>query len=60
MNEAQRQAWNAAVASGEPERIARLQADLLRENAQQIMDDDPNYAIAGYTPTATAARGRRP
>lgn len=49
MTEAQRQEWNAAVESGDAARIAALRETLLRANVIRIMDDDPNYRVAGWT-----------
>src|SRR5437870_3529791 len=48
MNEEQRQAWNAALASGDQGLIERMQHELLDEIFTRMMDDDANYAIAGW------------
>lgn len=50
MTEAERLAWNATVASGDPERIAAAQASALDSVHRRIMDDDHNYRQAGWKP----------
>lgn len=48
MTEEQRQRWNAAVASGNQVVIKAIQAEILDSVFTAIMDDDPNYAVAGW------------
>ena len=48
MTEHDRQEWNAAVAAGDGERIAELQDRHLLDISRRIMNDDPNYATAGW------------
>lgn len=50
MTDAERLAWNDAVASGNAERIAAAQAAALDSVNRRIMDDDPNYRQAGWKP----------
>lgn len=47
--DAERKAWNAALASGDQGRIAATQDAVLRQIHTRIMSDDPNYARAGWT-----------
>lgn len=42
--------WNGALAAGDPDRIERVRDIILTNSARRIMDDDPNYAAAGYRP----------
>lgn len=48
--DARRECWNAALATGNPATIAAARDALLRDIAVDIMNDDPNYATAGWTP----------
>jgi hypothetical protein len=50
VTEADRQAWNAAIATGDPAIIEPLQDRLLRAIHTRIMDDDPAYTQAGWQP----------
>jgi hypothetical protein len=43
--------WNDALASGDREWIAEARERILMGVHARIMDDDPNYHQAGYTPT---------
>lgn len=43
------EAWNAALATGNPDTIAAARRAVLGSVARQTMDDDPNYAAAGWT-----------
>jgi hypothetical protein len=50
MTEEQRQAWNAAVMSGDQVTIEQLKSELLDGINRKVMNEDANYARAGYTP----------
>lgn len=52
MTEAERQAWNAAVASGDTNTIEAMKDNLLVRIHTRIMNDDGNYERAGWTPEA--------
>lgn len=52
MDEAQRQAWNAALARGDAEEIEAMRDALLVDIHTRIMNDDGNYTRGGWTPTA--------
>jgi hypothetical protein len=41
--------WNAALATGDPATIDATRREALGYIARQIMDDDPHYAVAGWT-----------
>ena len=41
--------WNAALAKGDPVVIAETRRTVLASLARAAMDDDPHYAIAGWT-----------
>ena len=41
--------WNATVASGDTEAIAALQHELIDALHLKLMDEDANYATAGWT-----------
>lgn len=43
--------WNAVIASGDEEAILAMQNELIRETQAKIMDEDANYAMAGWTAT---------
>jgi hypothetical protein len=42
--------WNEALASGDSARIEATRDRILINIHRAIMDDDPNYHAAGYTP----------
>ena len=54
MNEAQRQAWNAAVERGDADEIEAMKDGLLVQIHTRIMNDDGNYTRAGWTPKEAA------
>lgn len=54
MTEGQRQAWNAAVARGDADEIEAMKDTLLVDVHTRIMNDDGNYAVAGWTPEEAA------
>lgn len=54
MTEAQRQAWNAAVARGDADEIEAMRDALLVGIHTRIMNDDPNYTRGGWTPQEAA------
>jgi hypothetical protein len=47
--DAEREAWNAALASGDSERIEQTKHDVLDSIFRRMMNDDPNYRQAGWT-----------
>ncbi len=46
-----RHRWNHALATGDPATIDAVADEILTETATAIMNDTPNYAVAGWTPT---------
>lgn len=44
----EREAWNDALASGDEKRITDTQDAVLDRIHRRIMNDDPNYARAGW------------
>lgn len=54
MTEAERQAWNAAVARGDTDEIEAMRDALLVGIHTRIMNDDGNYERAGWTPKEAA------
>jgi alpha-D-ribose 1-methylphosphonate 5-triphosphate synthase subunit PhnG len=48
VTEEQRQAWNACLAKGDEAEIERMKDQLLTEIHTRIMNEDPNYGIAGW------------
>ena len=54
MTEAERLAWNAAVASGDTATIEAMKDTLLVRIHTRIMNDDGNYTVAGWTPKEAA------
>lgn len=44
----ERNAWNDALASGDPARIDRTADDVLDRVHRRLLDGDPNYAAAGW------------
>lgn len=42
--------WNAALASGDQARIDETRDRLLASVHTRIMNDDPQYAVAGWKP----------
>lgn len=51
MTEDERREWNDAVASGDADRIDRLRDQHLTAIHRRIMDDTPNYQVAGWKST---------
>lgn len=49
--DAEMREWNEALRSGNPEWIAEAREKILHGLHTRIMNDDPNYAKAGYKPT---------
>lgn len=49
MTDAEREEWNEALASGDEVLINRLQRENLDRIYTRIMNDDLNYATAGWT-----------
>lgn len=54
MDEEQRLAWNQAVESGDPATIETMRGELLDGIHAKIMNEDANYARAGYRPAEEA------
>jgi hypothetical protein len=50
--DAEVEAWNDAVRSGDPDRIEAAKVSTLTAIHKRIMDDDPNYRQAGWSPDA--------
>lgn len=50
--------WNEALASGGEARIEETRNALLAATNQRIMDDDPNYEVAGWNLNADAVARR--
>lgn len=48
--DARRQRWNEALATGDTALIEQTRDELLLDGARALMNDDPNYAAAGWTP----------
>jgi hypothetical protein len=48
MTEEQRQAWNAALASGDQSLIKAMKHELLTDIHSRIMSEDANYSQAGW------------
>lgn len=46
--DAERERWNAALATGDDDTIHRVQDETLRAIHTRIMDDDPGYSEAGW------------
>jgi hypothetical protein len=49
--DSERDAWNAAVDSGDPDQVASVRARTLRAVAERVMNDDPRAHAAGCKPT---------
>lgn len=47
--DAERERFNAALATGDPDTIERVRDEVLVAVATRIMNDDPNYERAGWT-----------
>jgi hypothetical protein len=48
MTDAERSEWNAILATGDEARIEEMKNRLLEDIHIRIMNDDPNYAKAGW------------
>jgi hypothetical protein len=49
--DAERERWNTALATGNPEEIERVRSKTLSAIHARIMDDDPRAASAGWKET---------
>jgi len=56
MTDEERTAWNDAVATGDPDTIDAARRVQLRIMFTRVMDDDPNYQRAGWTPGRAGLR----
>jgi hypothetical protein len=57
MTDAEREQWNAALERGDPDEIEDLRERFSTAIFTKIMNDDPNYAKAGYKYMMNAVEG---